>query len=1113
MAKKLFKCWQQKFKLALLLTFLINVSVFAQDKYPLIGVVTIEALQQPAAGVSVIIKGTDTGTVTDFDGNYAIEVADGDILEFVYLGFKTESLIITGQKTANISLKDDTEKLDEIVVVGYGTQKKKNVTGAVSKVSGKKLVESSVARVDDALVGRVSGVQIQAANSEAGGDTKVVVRGVGSISSNSSPLIVVDGIPLGTDPDILGTIDSNTIKSVDVLKDASSTAIYGSRGANGVILVTLKEGVEGKTTFSYNTYFGIKYAEQNDFVDFGLDEFEGFLNDVDAGLDTSNPLDFVIDLKLNRGFAVLEASREIADLFGGETDPQDLLIPGGTITSHSFSASGGSKQVKYNASLSYLEDEGVLLEDNFEKYNGRVKVDVTSKNKKFKFGGSIAGTRTIQKRARDFRNGFSQGTFFGPFVTQELLDSNLIDFGERAIANQVVFDDIDFEVGDFTFANFFNRLFEVNGRGIQRNEDGSIVTPIEDGIPNGNLNLSTTSGANILARATQQNSFKTQNSFRFSAYGEYKINKRLKLRQNLFGDTRFTSTKTDRGIEFSTELANATERTDRTDTRDHFGAETLLTYKKDFKKHSVNAVGGVAYEFFEYGRTLIDAGGFTNDATEVISFGDDVLALTLLGEETLVSAFARVNYDYDDKYIISLNARTDGSSRFAPGQQYGFFPAASIGWRVSNENFLKNSDVLTDLKLRASYGVSGSQDINSDIFLSLYRSQSLFTGVNFGDEQGVKVTTLGNSELTWESLIEFNPGVDLEFGNGVLGVSLDYYERTSEDLLLENPIGSVVGVPIGLANTGEVVNTGFEVELRSRIVNKPNFQWNVTALLSTNENEVTEFNGGRPLITALDDSTLVPEFITQEGGPITAFFGFVHESDLSLAFVQDPFDRPNSATADVFVKDLNGDGIIDDDDRTVLGDPFPDFTWSLSNDFQIHNFDASFLIQGSHGAEVRALGLTNLRQETAGDNSREVLGEGNVDNIPGERQTFSQALVNAGFEEGVDFVSDEIPNAQALRSRFLTSDHIQDAGFVALRNINIGYTFPSKVVEKYKFSKLRLYATAENLLFLTADGYFGFNPEDQSFTSGNANQPTTQGIQRVATPIAKTISVGLNLEF
>ncbi len=1112
MAKKLFKCWQQKTKLALLLAFLINMSVFAQEKYPLIGLVTIEALQQPAAGVSVIIKGTDTGTVTDFDGNYAIEVADGDILEFVYLGFKTESLIITGQKTANISLKDDTEKLDEIVVVGYGTEKKKNVTGAVSKVSGKKLTESSVARVDDALVGRVSGVQIQASNAEAGGDTKVVVRGVGSISSNSSPLVVVDGIPLGTDPDILGTIDSNTIKSVDVLKDASSTAIYGSRGANGVILVTLKEGVEGKTTFSYNTYFGIKFAEKNDFLDFDLDDFEDFLNGVDAGLDTSNPLDFVIDLKLNRGFATLEASREVADLFGGETDPQELLIPGGTITSHSFSASGGSKRVKYNASLSYLEDEGVLLEDNFEKYNGRVKVDVTSKNKKFKFGGSIAGTRTIQKRVRDFRNGFSQGTFLGPFVTQDLLDSDLIDFGDRAIANQVVFDDIDFEVGDFTFANLFNRIFQVEGRGIARNEDGSVRTPLDDGVPNGDLNLSTTSGSNILARATQQNSFKTQNSFRFSAYGEYKINKRLKVRQNIFGDTRFTRTSTDRGIEFSTELANATERTDRTDTRDHIGLETLLTYKRDIKKHSVNAVGGVGYEFFEYGRSFIDAGGFTNDATDVISFGDDLLALTLLGEETLVSAFARVNYDYDDKYIISLNARTDGSSRFAPGQQYGFFPAASIGWRVSNENFLKNSNVLTDLKLRASYGVSGSQDINSDIFLSLYRSQTLFTSVNFADEQGVKVTTLGNSELTWESLIEFNPGVDLELGNGILGLSVDYYNRTSEDLLLENPIPTVVGVPVGLANTGEVENTGFEFELRSRIINKPNFQWNVTALLSTNENEVTEFNDGQALITALDDATLTPEFITQEGGPITSFFGFVADEDLSLAFVQDPFDRPNSATGQVFVKDLNGDGVIDDDDRTVLGDPFPDFTWSLANDFQIHDFDVSFLIQGSHGAQIRDLGLRDVRQETTGDNSTQALGSGTVDGI-GQNLTFADALQNAGFEEGIDFVADEVPNAQALRNRFLTSDHIQDADFVALRNVNVGYTFPSKVIEKYKFSKLRIYATGENLVFLTADGFLGFNPEDQSFTSGNANQPTTQGIQRVSLPIAKTVSVGLNLEF
>lgn len=1082
----------------MLLTFLINVSVFAQDKYTLTGVVMMEALAQPASGVSVIIKGTDTGTVTDFDGNYSIEVENGDILEFVYLGFKTATVIAAGQATADVSLKDDTEALDEVVVVGYGTQKRKNVTGSVSKVSGKNLQQSSVSRVDDALVGRVSGVQISAANSEAGGDTKITVRGVGSITGNSAPLIVVDGIPLGNDADILGTIDTNTIKSVDVLKDASSTAIYGSRGANGVILVTLKEGVEGKTTFSYNTYFGVKSAETNDFLDYDLNDFESFLNGVESGLDPTNPLDAIISAKLDRGFATLEASRLVADTFGGETDAQDLIIPGGTITSHSFSASGGSSQVKYNASLSYLEDEGVLLEDNFEKYNGRVKVDVTSKNKKFKFGGSIAGTRTEQKRVRNFRNKFTQPSFLGPYITQELLDSGFIISGDEAVANLVNFDDLDLEVGDYTFANFFNGAFQTGDRGIARNPDGSpLIFP--DG--EGNLNISTTSNTNILAQALEQNSFKTQNSFRFSGYAEFKLGKGLKLKQNLFGDTRFTRTTTDRGIDFSSQLFNDTERTDRSDTRDHFGSETLLTYKRDLKKHSIDAVGGIAYEYWEYGRTLIDAGGFVNDATDVIAIGDDSVVTTLLGEETLVSAFARLNYDFDDKYLISLNVRTDGSSRFAPGEQYGFFPAASIGWNLANENFLKNSNFITDLKLRTSYGISGSNEINSDIFLSLYRNQTSFQAVSFDGEQGVKATTLANADLTWESLIEFNPGIDFELGNGAFGASVDYFERTSEDLLLEQPIGSVTGIPVALSNTGEVVNTGFEVEVRARIINKANFRWNVSGIVSSSENEVTEFGTGEPLITALDDENLPTEFITQVGGPISAFYGFVYDSDPSLAYIQDPFDRPNSATGQVFVKDLNGDGEIDDDDKTVIGDPYPDFTWSFSSDFQIYDFDVSFLFQGSHGAEIRALGLRDLRQETTGDNSIE----------PIQTEFISTAQAN-GFVFEDDFQT-SIPNSQALRSRFLTSDHIQDAGFVALRNVNIGYTLPSSVVEKFNFTKLRFYVTGENLLYLTADGYFGFNPEDQSFTSGNANQPTTQGIQRVATPIARTITVGLNLDF
>ena len=844
-----------------------------------------------------------------------------------------------------------------------------------------------------------------------------------------------------------------------------------------MILITLKDGVEGKNTFSYDTYFGVKWVPHNDKYSKTWAEHKEFLDSSYAALgDSAN--DVEIAGQIEQSYAEWYAGQAIVDAAGGETDWQETIMPGGTISSHAFSATGGTKQVKYAASLGYLHDEGVFLEDDFEKYNARLKITNTSKNGKVKTGISLGGTYTKQQRISDLHSKLSQMPWLPTYITEDLLPYiNTVDFP-------------DVQVGDYAYEAMFNNVFFTDGSNIAYNDDGTPVAVNDD---TGDIAIFTTNNPNPLANALERERYKYQTSYRANAFADFKLAKGLKFRQNLIADTRFTNSTVNTSTLYHRLGSLRTERDEQMDERVHYGAESLLTYKRDIKKHTIDAVAGFGYEKWNYKRFSSETGQYTDDATDVILLGapsTDVFSLR--GEESLVSVFGRINYDYDDKYLISLSARTDGSSRFGENTKYGYFPAGSIGWRVSNENFLVNSDVITDLKLRASYGVSGSREISRDVFESLYRYQSTLSAVAYGDESGVLATTIGNPNLSWERLIEFNPGLDLELWNGALGVTFDYFTRTSDDLILDKPIGSAFGIATSLENIGEVVNTGYELELRSKVFNGNNFSWDVAAMASTVENEVTDFGGIDQLINRIENAKRPSEFITQVGVPISAFYGYVYDSEVPLNAADvggaGVFERPNSVPQSVYVKDLNGDGLIDSDDRAVIGDPYPDITWSLSNNFDIYNFDLSFILQGSHGAQVRVADLEYIRHE---DNN--VVSTTKIDQL--------YADGNAKYDSSY------------LKNRLLTSDHIQDASFVALRNVNIGYSFSDQLIEKLKLEKLRLYLSGENLVYLMADEYVGFNPESNTWTSDNANTPVTYGVQRSSTPVSRTISLGLNVQF
>jgi TonB-dependent SusC/RagA subfamily outer membrane receptor len=1088
-----------KIKSVFLLLLLFCSVLYAQQEVTIKGTVTSAEEEEPVLGVNIVVIGTSKGTTTDFDGNYKIKVKEGEIIQFSYLGFKTKTITYTNQKRLDIVLEVEANTLDEIVIVGYGSQKQKNLTNAVSKVDGSVVEKAITPRIDDALRGRIAGVNITTANTEVGGDTRITIRGTGSISGTSAPLIVVDGVPIGTDADLLSSIDPNNIESVEVLKDASSTAIYGSRGANGVIIVTLKSGVAGDTKFSYNTYTGYRWARRNDNFNLSIAEEEARITNLYNNTDRSGatPLqleDFDSDFLTAK--SELTAQRFIAAANGGETDWQGVLFDGGQVTSHSFSARGGSELTKFDASLAYIKDEGVYLNDQFERYNARVKVSSQTKNKKIKYGATINVRFFDQDRLPvSFLDPIRQSSWLPQYLNENTLayinpfpnaDGDNLNEGNTVISTTNI-DVRNLTVGSIPLEGAFNRYFQADGNGgIVVDENGvPIPHPTYQG-----LTINSTNNNGPLSFLDLRSRTKQQFTGFGSSYIEFKVSKGLKFKQTISGNyrttrnTRYISTFSDE------DQIIESRRADGLTTRQQLNVESLLTFKRNYGKHNINSIAGFTFDNFKYTFINLDVQGvFADDFTQNISLADastSPTTFTLLGQEKLISYFGRVIYDYDDKYLFTVSARTDGSSRFGVENRFGFFPTVSAGWNLSEEKFLSNSNIISNLKIRASYGISGSNDIDRDIFNSLYRSQALASTVIGADGSiGRKVTNLGDATLGWEQLVEANFGVDFGFFSGIINGSLDYYDKRSEDLILDLQVPSVIGSNNQLQNIGQVKNSGLELQLNARLITKPKFSWSLSGQISANRNEVLDLGGAQQVITSVADANRPVQWITEIGGPISAFYGYVQDTSKEIppyefaASGNGAFDRYDLESQFVFVVDINGDGIIDEDDRTVLGSPYPDFEWGFASDFDFYNFDFSFALNGSHGAERRVGDIGTIRNSD-----------------------FSAALINGSFTDN---------NLTAPRN--LSSAHVQDASFVALRNISLGYTLPNKLVNKFGLNRVRFYATGEHLLYIFAKGYEGFNPESAATTSNGANTPITYGYQRGDGPISKSISVGLNLDF
>ena len=1023
-----------KFKITLLVLMLVNIFAFAQEK-TLTGLVTSEGDNSPLPGVSVTILNTPKGVQTDFDGKFTIKVKNGDVLQFSYLGFKSLAVIIDGQKTLNVILTEDVSSLDEIIVVGYGTQKKSHLTGAISKVKNEKLDQIAVARVDDALIGQVSGVNIQATSAEAGAAPTITIRGFGSITADSGPAIVVDGIVV--DSGFLGNLDMNDVESFEVLKDAASAAIYGSEGSNGVILITTKTGKVGPTKFSYNTFTGYKKA-------FGSDDYRKSVADWAAK-------EFAATGQLSE---TTQYAQKLVEVTGIDRDWQDVFFDGGFIQSHSLSASGGTEDTKFNTSLRYMHDEGVVITDDYKLYSAKLKLS-TKLTDNLKFG--LSATPSFSKRRAlptSIHNPTRQSPWLPIYHSAETLQ----------FINRDAYPNIG--IGDYFYENHLVEL-DLDG-------DGSDSRPRTSG------------DSNPYAQYAEREHFEFNTKLLSSAYLQYKILDGLTAKTSLGVTieqrkrTRWDGTQHhSAGNSRAQYLLN-----NRFKTR--LISDNTLLYNKQIGDHELSALAGITIQKRKEEISQIVGTGYSNDllknlqgATTIINEGEINVVKNKIGY------FGRINYAFANKYLVSASFRRDGSSVFGVDSKWGDFPALSMGWNAHNENFLSESDILSKLKLRVSYGLTGAENFNvGNVSVNAWPYLAQLTGANaiVGNSisGGNSPLNIVNSLLQWEASEEFNPGIDFGLFNNRISGSLDYYKRTSDKLLLNNPVSYVTGFNSGIVNLGKVANSGFELELRTKNISSENFSWSTTLITSTNKNELLEYGESNGALTE-DGFGRGSQWINSIGNPISSFYGYVVDTDLSSEYWNSPWIPINGISEDVIVKDLNGDGIITDDDKTILGNPYPEITWSVSNEFKLGNIDFSFMIQGSQGAEVRNVGDQYFYTHWTGATSD------------------VQAVVDAGV----------IPDASFLQQRVHTNDIVMSAGYFSLRNVNLGYTLSEDVVSKIGLSSLRFYATGQNLLYITSDDYHGFNPE---FIDSN-NTPQSYGAQRAGTPLFSTVSFGLNVNF
>jgi len=970
----------------------------------------------PLPGANILEKGTTNGTQADFDGNFSISVEDKNaVLTFSYIGYATKEISITGQTNITVSLEESAVGMDEVVVVGYGTVKKSDLTGSVSSVTSEEIAQVPVTSVSSALQGRAAGVSVNQASGQPGQGVIIRVRGNNSISGGNNPLYVVDGFPLN---DFGSDINPEDIKSMEILKDASSTAIYGARGANGVILITTKRGAEGKAKVSYHGYQG----------------FQTLRNKIDL-LDRDSYVEMANSIAAAEGDAPVFNAGEIANL--PNNDWQDLVYRTASMQNHQVSVSGGNDVAKYYTSFNYLNQEGIITNSGFKRYSVRINGDLKI-SERLSLQNNLAITWSEYNQAND---GAADGYGAIPFTSLVMPPTDPI-----------------------------------------RESDGSYS--VFSGVPWG--------GTNPVAFANEDMYQRLNTRIIGGIDLKYKILDGLSFNTNL-GLTALTgTTNTYRPIGIISSGPSDGQASKSTENSFSLVNENILNFSKEFGKHTIGALAGMTYQKDKSNSLSASGTGFLTDAfgnNNLQSAANRGTPSTGFSDATLISYLSRANYTFDNRYLMTLTARYDGSSKFGKNNKYAFFPSAALAWKISNEEFLADSKSINDLKLRLSYGKSGNQAIGSYQTLARLRNTSpVFDGTQ---NVGFVLSAFENPDLKWETTTASNIGVDLGLFNNRINLIADYYTKNTEDLLFNAILPTSSGFTSSVRNVGEIENKGFEFELTTKNF-VGDFNWTTSLNMNFNRNKVVSLgnDGLGNKIERIDapgaGGNWFPLFL---GEPGQQLYGFEIEGIYETDAEADQNGEPNKTAGDYRFKDTNGNGIVNNDDQTILSNLQPDFTFGFNNEFSYKNFDLTILMVGSVGNDI-VNEFNKYYTAITGDWNVTQEAWNNRWTGPGSGGTYAKASSNS-----INTVTFAPPS----------SLWVEDGSYLKFRDIKLGYNLPKSVIDRIGLERLKLYISGQNLITLT--NYSHYDPEAQ-WESAPVN-----GWDRGVYPSTKSVTVGVMIDF
>ena len=1006
-------------------------------------------------GVNIQEKGTTNGVSSDFDGNYSITVGNNATLVFSYLGYKTREVVVSGKSILNVTLQEDSQVLDEIVVIGYGSQLKENISGSVSTVNTKALENIPQVGIDQLIQGRAAGVSVTQNSGQPGSSVSVRIRGVNTITGSSEPLYIIDGVPISGDSNNVGTsgrsiadngigegtgstgvsplaaLNPSDIESVNILKDASATAIYGSRGSNGVVIITTKKGKKGKSTLSYSTFIAVQ--RPTNIID---------VLDLPGYARLQNEIGEIYGLEQNLAYSY-------PNLLGSGTNWQKEIFSDAIMQNHQISFSGGQENINYFLSAGFVDQEGTVIGSAFDRATVRANINADI-NDWIKVGASISASRTEEKLTL---NGSTNG----------VIGLSLLNNPATAVYNP----------------------------------DGSFAGPVTDEEVAFGLR-------NPIAEALSIQNSLTRNRIFGNIYGEFKISENFSYRTEFGGDfgnnlsNRFQPTFSYGVIDRGTNLLNV-----RRENTDFWIIKNLLTYNQNFgEKHSFTALLGHEMQESKWGGVIAQDGDFVSNDVPTLGTGNaNDFTDQYKGSTAILSYFGRLIYTLDNKYNITASVRADGSSKFAKGNKWGYFPSISGSWSLSKEDFMKDFNALQGIKLYGGYGEVGNQNIPNFAYGARLNTISTGTGTGF------EFANFANKDLTWESSTQTNLGLEFRAFDSKLTTTIEVYNKVSKDFLYQLAVTDFItggnspgAITAPYVNLGEMLNRGIDVTLGYASNPDKDLTWNSSLTLSHYKNEVKELLGNLTINGELSIDTSNQNItLTQVGQPIGLFYGYQVEGlfrsldDINGAPVQfgRPFEDALFATTwlgDIKYKDVNGDGVVNSDDRTVIGNPHPDFTFGFQNSFSYKNFDLSIFMQGSYGNDVfNAIG----RSLTSGNRTY-------TNQAPSVLDYWSVENPNAGSPR---LARNDTPNIN------ISDRYIEDGSYLRIQNVTLGYNLPNDVLTKVGVSKVKIYGSIQNLHTFT--NYSGYDPEVGAY---NQNA-LLLGVDNGRYPSPRTFTMGMNIDF